>query len=165
MSVDQALLRKLFDYDPSTGVVTRLVCTANRHVVGEPVGSSGARGYLQATIHSKKYPLHRLIWMWMYGKWPPQMVDHIDRDRTNNRLSNLRCVTHAENCHNQGRGRRNWSDYIGVSWDKSRCLWTSGICVDGRRRNLGRFLTPELASAAYLAAKAIHHPTAPKATS
>lgn len=164
MTVDQTLLRKLFDYDPSTGVVTRLVCTANRQTVGEQVGAPGARGYLQATIHSEKYMLHRLIWMWVYGAWPAHKVDHINRVRSDNRLTNLREVTHAENCHNQSLSTRNWSGFTGAAWDKSRCLWVASIGINGKQLHLGRFLTPELASAAYQAAKAIYHPTAPKAT-
>lgn len=165
MTVDQALLRKLFDYDPHTGVVTRLVCTANRHTPGEQVGYLAARGYLQAGVFATKYYLHRLIWMWVYGTWPVNKIDHVNRVRSDNRLINLREVSNAENCHNTSRQTRNWSGYTGVAWDKNRCLWLAQITVSGRHFHLGRYSTPAEASVAYQAAKAIHHPTAPKATS
>lgn len=161
MSLTQARLKELLDYNPETGLVTRLVCTANRHKVGEIVGAKGARGYLQATIYSKKYMLHRLIWLWVHGVWPTNDVDHRDRNRANNKLGNLREATRSENNHNSGLSRANWSGFKGVAWDKNRCLWVATICAAGKSHRLGRFKTPEAASEAYLAAKKIYHPTAP----
>lgn len=157
----QEYLRSLFDYNAETGVFTRLVCTANRHKVGEAVGHSAARGYRQAMAAGKKYMVHQLVWMWVYGYLPPNDIDHINRNRSDNRLANLREVTRSENNHNMGISRANWSGYTGVAWDKSRCLWLASIKADGKQHHLGRFKTPQAASAAYLAAKAVYHPTAP----
>ena len=159
MELTRARLRELFDYDPETGVVTRLVRTANRHKVGEAVGTKGSRGYLQATVFGKKYPLHRLVWFWVHGVWPPYDVDHRNRMRTDNRIKNLRCATRAENNHNAGRSRANWSGYTGVAWDSARCKWLAQISVAGKSIHLGRFDSALRASAAYQAAKLIHHPT------
>ena len=157
----QEYLRSLFDYNAETGVFTRLTCTANRHKLGETVGYSGARGYLQAMAAGKKYMVHQLVWMWVYGYLPPNDIDHINRNRSDNRLANLREVTRSENNHNMRISRANWSGYTGVAWDKSRCLWLASIKADGKQHHLGRFKTPQAASAAYLAAKAVYHPTAP----
>lgn len=154
-------LHTLFDYCPETGLLTRKMCTANRHTIGELVGTSGSRGYLQATIHSRKYPVHRIIWCWLYGAWPKHDVDHINRVRNDNRKINLREVTRSENNHNGGANRRNTSGHRGASWDKSKQLWVSHIRAYGVSYFLGRHKTAELASAAYYAAKAIHHPTYP----
>lgn len=157
----QEYLRSLFDYDPETGLVTRKTCTANRQTVGEVVGSKYKRGYLVATINYTKYPLHRLIWLWVHGEWPAADVDHINRDRADNRLLNLRSVTRSENSHNAGMSRANRSGFTGVSWDKSKTRWLASIRANGKQHYLGRFDTPQAASAAYLAAKAVYHPTAP----
>lgn len=163
MSLTQARLKELLDYNPETGLVTRLVCTANRHKVGEIVGAKGARGYLQATINSKKYMLHRLIWLWVHGVWPANDVDHRDRNRANNKLGNLREATRSENNHNSSLSKANWSGFKGVAWDKSRSLWMASIQANGESHHLGRFATAALASVAYQAAKNIYHPTAPVA--
>lgn len=160
MRPDQAELRRLFNYSPSTGLVTRRVRTANRHVVGEIVGTPGGRGYLQVTVYSRKYPLHCLIWCWLYGTWPTTDIDHKNRDRADNRKVNLRLTTRSENNHNSGLSRRNTSGHKGVCWDKARQQWIAHITTDGKQIFLGRFTDPELAGASYRAAKALYHPTA-----
>ena len=157
----QQHLRELFDYDPRTGVVTRSLCTANRHTQGEIVGTKGARGYLQATVNSLKYPLHRLIWCWVHGTWPTDDIDHINRVRDDNRIENLRIATRSENNHNAGPNRANTSGHRGACWDKSKGLWAANIGVNGRTQFLGRYATAEEAGRAYLAAKLKYHPTAP----
>lgn len=157
----QEYLRSLFDYDPETGVFTRLKCTANRHKLGEVVGYSGARGYRQAMAGGKKYMVHHLVWMWVYGRLPSGDIDHINRIRHDNRIANLREVSRSENNHNAGLSRANWSGFTGAAWDKSRSQWLASIRAAGKQHYLGRFNTPQEASAAYLAAKAVYHPTAP----
>lgn len=157
----QEELRKLFHYSPVTGLMTRKVCTANRHTEGELVGTYGARGYLQVGIYSKKYPAHRIIWCWMTGSWPEHDVDHINRDRSDNRWENLRAVTRSENNHNLGMSRRNKSGHKGVHWDKARGKWLVNIRADGKTHHIGRYDDLETATDAYRAAKSIHHPTAP----
>lgn len=157
----QEELRKLFQYEPVTGLLTRKACTANRHTVGELVGTYGARGYLQVGIYSKKYPAHRVIWCWMTGSWPTHDIDHINRDRSDNRWKNLRSVTRSENNHNAGLSRRNTSGHTGVAWDKSRGKWMVSIRSNGSQKYLGRFDDLLTAIAAHEAAKRVHHPTAP----
>jgi hypothetical protein len=159
----QALLRTLIHYDPISGRVTRLRRTANRHQVGEYVGALNSRGYLQATFFSIKRPVHRLIWFWLYGHWPSGDIDHINRNRQDNRLCNLREVTRSENNHNAGANSRNTSGYRGVCWDKSKQLWVVHISVAGKTYFLGRYADPQVAACAYKAAKRTHHPTAPQA--
>lgn len=158
---DQTELKELFNYDPDTGVVTRKKCTANRHVLGEVVGFAGSRGYLQAAVRSVKYPLHRLIWCLVTGEWPEGDIDHINRNRADNRLANLRAVTRSENNHNAGMSRRNKSGYTGVCWDKAKNSWIANICVGGKTKHIGRYASAERAAEARKQAKAVYHPTAP----
>ena len=156
-------LRELLDYNPETGVFTRRVQLSPRYPIGSVVGSDDGSGYLQTTVASKKYRLHRLAYFYMLGVWPPHDVDHKNRKRANNKWSNLRPATRTENCHNISLGAHNTSGYIGVSWAANVFKWEARITVANKGKVLGYFPTPELASAAYQKAKHIFHPTAPVA--
>ncbi|MDA6380520.1 HNH endonuclease signature motif containing protein [Escherichia coli] len=69
-------------------------------------------------INGKAYPAHRLAWLIVYGTMPDGFIDHINRVRTDNRISNLRLVTHSENMQNRKIQKNNKSGYRGVSWDE-----------------------------------------------
>ena len=159
----QERLKSLFDYNPETGVFTWKTKTSNRVRVGDVVGCDDGAGYLQTTIAGIKYRLHRLAIFYMTGIWPPEYVDHINRIRHDNRISNLRPATRAENSHNKCKSSASSSGYIGVSWRPDLCKWEARIAFSGRQKVLGYFATPKLASGAYQAAKRIYHPTAPVA--
>jgi len=159
----QARLRELFDYDPETGVMTRRISTAPRAQAGQIVGTPDGSGYLRISIGGKKFRLHRLIHMYVHGAWPEHDIDHRDRNRSNNRLLNLRPATRAENCQNSGIPAHNTSGFKGVSWSKTMHKWEARISVANHGKVLGYFKTRELASAAYQTAKLIYHPTAPVA--
>ena len=91
------LLRELFSYDPETGAVTRLKATSNRLKVGDTVGTPSICGYLRFHLNGTTYPLHRLIWKLQTGKDAPKEIDHVNRDKQDNRWSNLRAAEHSEN--------------------------------------------------------------------
>lgn len=94
--------------------------------------------------------LNRLIWELANGPIPEKMqVDHIDRNRQNNLLSNLRLVTNQQNSYNTGAK--------GYSWDKNNNKWIVWIQYDGKQKYLGRFVNEEDARQAYLDAKKIYH--------
>ena len=160
MQPDQTELRRLFDYAPQSGTVTRKVCTCPRHVIGEVVGHASGNGYLQTTVGGKKEYVHRLIWCWLYGDWPTKAIDHINRKRSDNRKYNLRLATRAQNAQNATMSRRNTSGFRGVSWDKRNRTWVATIRANGKNIRLGRYPSPDQASDAYQAAKTIYHPTA-----
>jgi hypothetical protein len=115
------------------------------------------------TFGGIKYRLlaHRVIWAMAHGRWPTDQIDHINGARDDNRLENLREATQDENQHNRALHRLNTSGYPGVSWDKAKRKWQANIRVGGRQVNLGRFPDRQSAARAYLAAKAVLHPTAP----
>jgi hypothetical protein len=98
-----AEVRERFNYDPETGRLTRRTAP-HKHPqrVGEAVGSIGKSGYLRVRVDLAFFMVHRLIWAHQYGCWPKE-IDHIDRDKTNNRLENLRECTHSENLSNRGK--------------------------------------------------------------
>ena len=98
-------------------------------------------GALYSSIFRKKYKAHRIIWLMVNGKWPDDVIDHINGNRQDNRLWNLRSVTQGENMINMARPSHNTSGFVGVVWDKDRTTWNARITVNNKTINLGRFKT------------------------
>lgn len=100
VELTQELLKEILEYNPDTGHLTWLSNKYARKVwVGGRAGSLRKNGYREIKLFKKTYKEHRLIWFMVYGYWP-KVVDHINHVRDDNRLSNLREVTHAENMRN-----------------------------------------------------------------
>lgn len=157
MALTAERLRELVVYDPSTGVFVNRV-KRGRSPAGKQIGVRMPNGYLQARVDFDRYLLHRLAWLYVHGQWPEHQIDHINGDKRDNRLSNLRAVTQSQNMQNVGPQSRNKSGFRGVSWDASRNKWAAHICVDRKQRNLGRFASVDEAVAAYRTAQAALHP-------
>ena len=107
----------------------------------------------------RKGGTYKTVFLHRYLMQPPEgmTVDHIDCDPLNNRRSNLRLATLAENNRNQRTAKNNTSGYKGVSFDKARGKWRAAIAHDGQRYRLGSFVTVEEAREAYLTASAKLH--------
>jgi hypothetical protein len=143
-------LRELLNYDPETGEFTRRV-SRQRYRAGEVAGRLHHQGYVVIRVDQVQYSAHRLAWLWMTGEWPGS-IDHRDRNRANNRWSNLRQATHQQNMHNMVKRNR----YApGVSRFGDR--WQARITIGGARTHLGMFSTAEGAAAAYRAAALRHY--------
>jgi len=113
-----ARLRELLHYDPDTGVFTRLVKTCNSLPINHPVGSIDRHGYYRTKIEYKTYSLHRLAWLYVYGSFPANHIDHINGRKTDNRICNLRNVTQAENIQNQREAQKGTrSGLLGTYWN------------------------------------------------
>jgi hypothetical protein len=153
----QARLKELFDYDPNTGTVTRKVATTNAVKVGDQLKRKDSNGYIQVSVDSRLYTLHRLIWVWVHGKYPDGQIDHINRIRDDNRLCNLREVTLAQNMLNKSVYTNNWTGTPGVYWHARSCKWIACISVKSRRIHLGYFSSMEVAKETYLKAKKAYH--------
>ena len=100
---------------------------------------------------------HRLAWFYVYGSWPGLYIDHINGNKTDNRINNLRAATPSNNQHNRGKSKRNITGLKGVSYDVKRRKWVSGISYNGIKMNLGRYDCPAAASFAYQIAADIYH--------
>ena len=100
---------------------------------------------------------HRLAWFFVYGEWPQKQIDHINGNKSDNRISNLRLATASQNLSNKGITKSNTSGYKGVSFNRTKKKWMASIKVNKKSINLGYFLTPEEASEAYKAAAIKHH--------
>lgn len=149
-------VRDLFSYDAATGMVTRLVQRGNRAPAGADVGSADLYGYRTVRINRRSYKLHRIIWLHAYGVWPTGDVDHINGERSDNRLSNLRDVPRRTNLQNQSKAPNNKSTgVLGVYRDGGR--FYARISIDNKSCHLGTFDTVAEASAAYVSAKRALH--------
>jgi hypothetical protein len=161
MSADSTLtrdrLRERLSYDERTGEFTHLTANSMRKA-GHRAGCTNGGGYRSIMVDGTIYQAHRLAWLYAYGTWPSNVIDHINGDRTDNRLSNLRVVTTAGNSQNHHSARADsLSGLKGVSRKKDG-RWFARITVDGNRLFLGHFDTAEQAHSAYVEAKRQMHP-------
>lgn len=130
------------DYNPNTGIAIWKKSPSNRVKVGDEIKSKDNAGYIQVSIKSKMYRLHRIIWFCEKGEIPKQ-IDHINGIRDDNRMCNLRNVSQQENLKNQKKRCDNTSGYSGISFNKSRNKWRVRIYVDKKEKHLGYFNTIE----------------------
>lgn len=145
-------LRELLAYNPDTGVFTWKVKYA-RAPLGAKAGAKDAYGYVVIRVDKVLYKAHRLAWLYTYGEWPKQSVDHINRVRDDNRIVNLRDVGQSINTLNGPLRKSNQSGVTGVQWDEARQRWVARIKICYRQIYLGRYETKEEAIAARKAAE------------
>lgn len=157
MAIDD--LRKIVRHDPVTGKVywlDRADCTPNvraRIANKEALINTSANGYKRGEIRGVSLLAHRVIWALEHGDWPDE-VDHINGDRSDNRISNLRAVDRAQNGKNLSLQARSKSGRIGVTWYAAYQKWVAGIVVNRKQFHLGYFATIEEAAAARAEAEA-----------
>lgn len=132
--MDTEQLRELIEYRPDTGELIRKVDLAANAKAGSSISGQNACGYIQAVIRGKFFYGHRLAWQLYYGEEPSGEVDHINCDRSDNRIENLRIATGLQNKHNASLRRDNKSGVKGVSWSQARRKWVAS--VTHARKNL-----------------------------
>lgn len=149
-------IKEVMSYDPDSGLFTRLVSSSNS-AAGKILGSKHSEGYVVINILGANRLAHRLAWLYVHGEMPNGHIDHINGDRSDNRLANLRCVTNSQNMQNRRSARKSsGTGFLGVT--KSRYAFTTMIRANGKSIHIGSFKTAELAYAAYLDAKRRLHP-------
>ena len=131
--ITQAELKNLFDYVDGQLVAKTNV---NKRKVGDVLGSVNDKGYLKGSVNQRLYRVHRLVFLYFHGFMPTQ-VDHIDGNRQNNRIQNLRQATSAQN--NQNRMATGASKIKGVVWHKQSKKWVASICINRKSVHLGSF--------------------------
>jgi hypothetical protein len=154
----QERLKELLNYDPATGIFTnRVVRQGMRKGANSIAGTKNGYGYMVIQIDGRKFSAHRLAWLYMYGVWPVNQIDHINRVRDDNRIVNLRDVTPSENLHNGSDCPRNTSGVRNVVWHKRNKKWQAQIMVNNKYQYLGLYDDIEKArKVAELASKTLH---------
>lgn len=153
----QEYLKSILYYNPETGKFVRLVSTSNKVKIGDIAGSIQNTGYVAISVKNKRYLAHRLAWLYVHGSFPSKQIDHINGNRSDNRLINIRECSQCENNQNMVSNKNSTSKYIGVSWNKERLKWRATIYINGKQKHLGRFNTEKEAFDAYVKAKAKLH--------
>lgn len=125
----------LLDYEPETGIFRWKSAPNNSIQPGSRAGQVVASGYRSIAIKRKGVLEHRLAWLIVKGSWPKDCIDHINRDKTDNRIENLRDVTQSQNMHNSRRTKLPASGADGLSYRDG--LWSARICFQGKEIHLG----------------------------
>ena len=129
----------------------------SRHAGEKAFTPINSRGYHTGAIFGKMLLAHRVAWVIAHGRWPEHFLDHINGIRSDNRLSNLREATHAENSRNSGMQANNTSGFRGVRLDARYGRWQARITVNQRQKHLGYFDSAEDAAEAYASGARRYH--------
>lgn len=162
ISLNHDELLSTLHYEPDTGIFTwRKPGKGVR--VGAVAGYFRSGGYVTIKLKQEHYQAHRLAWFYVHGTWPIKMVDHVDRDRHNNRISNLREATCKQNIENAKIPVTNTTGYRGVFYLPNRYPnkpYVAKICHHGKCIHVGNYKSAEEASSAYAAVRDVlftHH--------
>ena len=156
--LDQSGLREILDYDAASGLLYwRVRFPRSKNQIGDIAGCVATDGYIVVGLNGRYYKGHRLAWLHVYGEWPDRTLDHINGNRSDNRISNLRLATKSENCRNAKISIKNKSGFKGVHWNKATKKWRATCKVGDRPTYLGSFATAEEAAIAYKEFASKHH--------
>lgn len=137
----QERLLELLDYDPADGLLfwkpRNSTAMRNNSFAGREAFTAVANGYRTGSVDGVTYRAHRIIWKIVYGS-DPEDIDHINGDRQDNRLANLRSVSRSDNMRNAQLRSNNSSGVVGVTYNRERRKWVAQI-KDGKQRVIGRF--------------------------
>lgn len=148
-------LRQVLRYEPATGNFFWVHRDTHKSKLGKQASIIRSHGYLSVCIDSVYYYTHRLVWMYVNGRMP-DVIDHINGNKQDNRIENLRSVDQKTNAENVVKPRKhNKSGLIGAY--KAKNKFKSKIKIDGKYVYLGMFETPEDASQAFIDMKRKHH--------
>lgn len=142
-------LHRIFLYEPETGKL--FWRERDRNLSGKEAGGKDKHigGYIRVRVNGRLQLAHRVIMAMINGEWPDGEVDHINGDRSDNRLSNLRTVSRSENFRNKSRYSSNSSGITGVHFHKATGKWCAAISVSpGKNKHIGLFESVEEASIA-----------------
>lgn len=140
-------------YDAETGVFTWAASPRPNVKAGAVAGMVNSQGYRVIKVQGSGFMAHRLAWFFATGAWPSDEIDHINGDRDDNRVANLREATRADNNRNVAMRRDNSSGRKGVTWHKRQRRWYAQIQLAGKKTYLGSYKNIEDAAAAYRAAE------------
>lgn len=168
----QEKLKELLHYDPDTGFFTwkeRTIYSSGKHYSsstwntrfsGKIAGFIGKDNKYRICINYKTYLLHRLAWLYIYGNFPKDQIDHINDIKDDNRILNLREASNSENMQNLKKAKidNKSSGLLGVSFNKNINKFVAKIKINKKQKHIGYFTNPLDAHEAYLKEKRKLHP-------
>ena len=140
MEINQDFIKSKLNYDPETGIFTW-----KRKKVSNTAGYLQKDGYIRFNFNNKHFRAHTLAWLYMYGEYPSQHIDHINGNPSDNRISNLRLCTRSQNMHNRKVNKTNKLGIKGVCWNKRIKKFHVQISLNGKVNHIGYFEDLELA--------------------
>jgi len=144
MADDYLKFNEILRYEPDSGLLFWKKPGVGRSL-NRPLGKGSAKRYVAVSIGGKTYLGHRVAWLLTYKVWPTHDIDHIDHNRSNNRISNLREATNSENLRNRTLQSNNKYGVNGINYSDEINRWYARISVDKKRIHLGYFRTKEAA--------------------
>lgn len=147
----------MWDIDIETGIIRWKKKPRQGVSIGNIVGTLHHTGYWQLVLKRKTYFAHRVIWFIAKGYWPDNQIDHIDGNKLNNAISNLREATQQQNLCNQSKPKHNTSGYKGVTWNKQMSKWQAQIKNNKKLVYLGLYHDKWNAAVAYNEAAVKYH--------
>lgn len=150
-------LRSVLRYEPNTGDFYWIAKTANATVLGSRAGTFMMRGCIGIKIDGRTYKAHRLAWLYVYGCWPTDQIDHKNRSPSDNRFDNLREADSNENNQNRSRPVGRMSPLKGASWNTGKRKWIAQIQHRNQYVYLGKYDCPIAAHLQYCIATAKFH--------
>lgn len=131
--ITQSYIRNIFYCDPSTGKLFWAIAKSKRVKKGQEVKGYSYKGYYRVKVDGMRYSVHAIIWQWVNGEIPPGFViDHINGETLDNRISNLRLSTRSENRFNS-KGGNSSSGVKGIYWDSCRDKWRAQLIAEGKK--------------------------------
>jgi hypothetical protein len=149
MAITRERLIELVLYNPIDGSFVWRYSRGGHIKQGEPAGFPHYSGYITLKLDGKMYQAHRLAWLWVYGRWPKEEIDHENLNRADNKINNLREATHSQNQHNTSAYKNNSTGMKGVTYLKQNKKWMAQIQRNKQNYYLGVYNTPEEAHVAY----------------
>ena len=132
-------LKQILKYEPETGYFEWLIDVPPAKVyIGRIAGTMDNNGYIIIRYKRKAYKAHRLAWLYVYGELPLRMIDHINRNVADNRITNLREASNSQNAANSKNTHNTKTNMLGV-YNEYKDTYRVRIMVKGKRLNLGTF--------------------------
>jgi len=155
--ITKRLADEWLNYDPLTGIFTWKKKPKSKAQVGDQVGTTSPYGYVMLKVKGKRSAAHRVAWLMHFGEMPRMMIDHINNNPSDNRISNLRLATYPQNGWNRKSNKNNMCGLKGAHFHKATGKYRARIMVNGQEHHLGDFDSAKEAHETYCKAASVFH--------